>query len=317
MAADRQPGSGSAAQASPAPRRGWRPSAWAAPAIVVLGLVGLLVAWHGGGLAGTARWPEQHAVFLAWNARLAAVPSGLWSAITLCGDSTVLVPVLALLVLQRPQAWAAVLASVPAGGLLSASVKHWAAVPRPAAVLDQAGFHLIGPALHQHSFPSGHTLTAFAAAAAVLATCVARPQRRRDWALVAGAVLAASVIALSRVAVAAHWPLDLVAGAALGWLAGLSGALLARRTGWWRWLFFGGGSAAAGAGLVLWGLLLWLRAHAAASGAVVLGLAGACAVVAGLGLLAAGRSPSARPLPAGAGSAAHEPSMAGDRPSLF
>lgn len=297
-----------------AQRHAWRPWVWSAPAFVVLAIVGLLVSRHGG-FAGTAHWPEQHAVFLAWNAGFAALPSGLWAAITLWGDSTVLLPVLALFVLGRPQAWAAVLASVPAGALLSASVKHWAAMPRPAAVLDQTGFNLIGTALHQHSFPSGHSLSAFAAAAAVLATCVARPQRGRDWALIACAVLAASLIALSRVAVGAHWPLDLAAGAALGWLAGLSGALLARRTGWWRWLFFGPGCPAAGAGLILWGLLLWLRAHEAPTGAVVLGLAGGCAVVAGFALLAAGRSLGMRPLPAAAGSAAHERSVASDRRS--
>ena len=271
---------------------------------MTLVLVGLLVSWHGGGIAGTARWPEQQAVFLAWNTSFAALPSALWSAITLLGDSTVLMPLLALFVLGRPRVWAAVLASVPAGALMSVSVKHWAAVPRPAAVLEQTWFNLIGPALQHNSFPSGHTISAFAAAAAVLATCVARPQRRRDWALIACGLLTATLIALSRLAVGAHWPLDLAAGAAIGWLAGLSGAALARHPGWWHWLFLGAGRQAAGAGLILWGLLLWLRPHETLTCAVVLGVAGLSAVGAGFTLLVAGRSLSALLRPATAGSSA-------------
>lgn len=313
MAADRQPGSGSATQASAARRDAWRPWVWAAPAFIALALVGLLVSWHGGGIAGSARWPEQQAAFLAWNASFAALPPALWSAITLLGDSAVLMPLLALFVLGRPQAWAAVLGSVPAGALMSVSVKRWAGVARPAAVLDQTWFNLIGPALHNNSFPSGHTISAFAAAAAVLATCVPKPLRGRDWALIACGLLAATAIALSRVAIGAHWPLDIAAGAAIGWLAGLSGAALARHAGWWHWLFFGSGRTATGAGLILWGLLLWSRPHETPTCTAVLGVAGLGAAGAAITLLAAGRSLSALPLPATAGSSARDAAGAGDR----
>lgn len=228
----------------------------AAPALFTLVLVGLLVSWHGGGTAGSARWPEQQAVFLAWNTGFAALPSALWSTISLLGDTTVLLPPVALFLLGRPQVWAAVLASVPAGALLSTSLKHWAVVPRLAAVLDQTWFHLIGPALQHNSFPSGHVITAFAVAAAVLATWVPTPRRGRDWVPIVCGLLAATAIALSRIAVGAHCPLDLVAGAPVGWLAALSGAALARRTGGWGWLFQGAGRHAAAAGLILWAAAL-------------------------------------------------------------
>lgn len=315
MVAYRQPGSGNATPASAGRRGAWRPWVWASPAFIALVLVGVLVSWHGGGIAGTAYWPGQQAVFLAWNTSLAALPPTLWSAMTLLGDSTVLMPLLALSVLGRPRVWAAVLGSVPAGALLSVSVKQWAGVPRPAAVLDQTWFHLVGPALHHNSFPSGHTISAFAAAAAVLATCVATPQRGRDWVLIACGVLAATVVALSRVAVGAHWPLDIAAGAAIGWLAGLSGAALARYPGWWHWLFLGAGRQAAGAGLILWGLLLWLRPHGTMANAALLWLAGLCAIGAGFKLVSSGRSVDALPppLPLGAGLSAQEALGASDR----
>lgn len=316
MAADRQPGPDSAASALQARRRrAWHPWAWAAPALIILALVGVLVSWHDGGIAGAARWPQQQAVFLAWNKGFAVLPSALWSALTLLGDSTVLIALLALSVIGRPRIWAAVLASVPAGALLSVSVKQWAGVPRPAAVLDQTWFNLIGPALHHNSFPSGHTISAFAAAAAVLATCVAQPQRGRDWVLIACGLLAASAIALSRVAVGAHWPLDLAGGAGIGWLAGLSGVALARYPGWWHWLLFGAGHRATGSGVILWGLLLWLRPHATVTSALVLGVAGFSAVAAGFALLAVGRPVSALPLPVTAEGPSPEATGAGERRS--
>lgn len=252
--------------------RGW---AWFLPAIVALALVAGVTSYEGG-IANTVRCSGHQAAFLALNAAFAAFPSALWSAFTLLGDSTVIMLLLAPLLMARPQAWAAVLASVPAGGLSSLLIKHWAALPRPAAMLDHSLFSLIGPPLLTNSFPSGHSLTAFAVAAAVLATVASsRPGRNRLQ--VAAGLLLAVVVALSRIAVGAHWPLDLVTGAAVGWLAGLCGAELARRTGWWRWLFFGAGRRLASTGLIVAGAMLWLRQHGTSACAVelVAGLSGA------------------------------------------
>jgi undecaprenyl-diphosphatase len=65
---------------------------------------------------------------------------------------------------------------------------------------------------HSHAFPSGHTTTSFACAT-VLAGF--EPRLR-----VAFFVLAAA-IAYSRVYIGVHWPLDVLAGAALGIAIGL------------------------------------------------------------------------------------------------
>lgn len=302
MEADQQPALGSALDVPGKARGPWHGWVWGAPAVVTLTVLGLMVAWQGGGIASTARWPEHQAAFLVLNAALAALPAALWSGITLLGDSTVLMPLLALFLLRRPQVWAAVLASVPVAALFSALVKHWAGVPRPAAVLDQASFNLIGSALHQNSFPSGHSITAFAATAAVLATLAS--SSRREWLLVVAGLFVATTIALSRVAVGAHWPLDLIAGASGGWLAGLSGAALARPTGWWRWFFLGAGKQVASAGLILWGLLLWFRPHDTLACATVLGLAGLSGIGAGIGLLLKGQPVRAWAAPLAAGSSA-------------
>ena len=287
----------------------WRGWVWAAPAVLALVLLGLAVAWQGGGIAGTARWPAQQTAFLALNAAFGALPAPLWSAVTLLGDSSVLMLLLALWLFRRPQVFAAVLASGPASAVFSRLLKHWTNVPRPAAVLDHSSFHLIGPALHHNSFPSGHSISAFAAAAAVLATLAWSPRRGRDWVLIVAGLMVAVVVALSRIAVGAHWPLDLVAGASGGWLAGLSGAALARHAGWWRWLFLGAGRRAAGVSLIVWGLVVWFRLHDTLAGAAVLGLAGLCGIAAGLGLLLTARSASALPVPLATESSAPDASV--------
>ncbi|MGK7345290.1 MAG: phosphatase PAP2 family protein [Candidatus Nitrospinota bacterium M3_3B_026] len=63
--------------------------------------------------------------------------------------------------------------------------------------------------LFARSFPSGHSQAAFTAAA-----FFALYYRRRRAALYA----AAAMVALSRVYLGAHFPLDILAGSALGWL---------------------------------------------------------------------------------------------------
>jgi undecaprenyl-diphosphatase len=73
---------------------------------------------------------------------------------------------------------------------------------------------------HSHSFPSGHTAVAFAAAA-VLAWLVPRA---------APAFLAlALAIGYSRIYVGVHWPLDVVGGAVIGLVTALLLLAVARR----------------------------------------------------------------------------------------
>ncbi|NDG41892.1 MAG: phosphatase PAP2 family protein [Betaproteobacteria bacterium] len=176
----------------------------------------------------------QHIAFLSLNRLATRLPAEFWSFCTLLGDTTVLFALMSPLLLWRPQALMACMAAVPAGALFSVVVKHVSDIPRPGAVLELGQFHLIGPLLTRHSFPSGHAITAFAAAAAVLATAAPRLKSRRSGALLLLVLGLATTVGMSRVAVGAHWPLDVLFGAAGGWLAGLSGALLTRtyRSAW-------------------------------------------------------------------------------------
>jgi undecaprenyl-diphosphatase len=73
---------------------------------------------------------------------------------------------------------------------------------------------------HSHSFPSGHTATAFAAAT-VLSALLPRGA--------AGFFVLAAAIGYSRIYVGVHWPLDVVGGAVVGVVTALLLLAVARR----------------------------------------------------------------------------------------
>jgi undecaprenyl-diphosphatase len=87
--------------------------------------------------------------------------------------------------------------------------------PRPPAVLDD--LHVRETA-SGFGFPSGHTTMAFALAASI------HPLLPRRWRWVGWSL--ASVVGVARMHVAAHWPADIVGGAALGTAVGTAAWLV-------------------------------------------------------------------------------------------
>ncbi len=223
-----------AAPAQVGPRQAW--TVWqflacAAPALAGFGLAVALHTWQ----------VPQRDVFLLFNAWAASHAPAMWAALTMLGNTFVLVCLLSPLMLLRPQIVVAIVAAMPAGGVLSLTFKRFFDAPRPADLIDSAQFNVVGVWLTGNSFPSGHTITAFAAAAAVCACHDLHPRAvTKRWMNVATVALAC-LVGASRIAVGAHWPLDVLAGASLGWLAGLSGVWICQRwpciwqTAIWQW----------------------------------------------------------------------------------
>jgi membrane-associated phospholipid phosphatase len=252
--------------------------AWIAPALLALAL---------------ALWLQLRApqveLFLAINRWSGQFPVAFWSFATLLGEADVLFCLLSPLLLWRPQMIVAVLAAVPLGGLLSVTLKSLFQASRPASVVDPAQFNLIGIALGNASFPSGHTITAFAAALALVLVRVAdgsgAAQRKAGSSaplFAALALMLATLIGLSRVAVGAHWPVDVLAGAACGWLAGCSGAWLsARFPGIWRSEL---SQFVIGQLFLLTGLWLLFKTPAYPAGVLAIWLAVACVLATVIGL---------------------------------
>lgn len=151
-------------------------------------------------------------LFLAIQTQTRLLPDLWWAHLTLLGDTWAALAWIAILGRYHPRLLWASLWTLLAAALLIHSSKFFFKLPRPAAVLAPEELHLIGPALYYRAFPSGHALTAFALAGLLWHSF---PR----FSLRLGVLLLATGIALSRIAVGAHWPQDLVAGAALGWLA--------------------------------------------------------------------------------------------------
>ena len=137
------------------------------------------------------------------------ISDGLAAHLTELGNGSV-VGILALgLTIKYPDIAKRFLIITLVSGILIAGFKQFFSDPRPAGVLAQTDFHIIGDVLKRYSFPSGHTTTAFAMAGFIMLTFASLPLRIFVFLL---AVLAG----ISRISVGAHWPEDILAGAPLG-----------------------------------------------------------------------------------------------------
>lgn len=184
------------------PRATWSSGAWLQ---LALGLAAV-----GGGTALSG-----HALDRAWcldlNAALSAWPQSwsflTWSALGIC--SALLLTALSA---REPRRVAALVMALILGGLLVHVLKRSLQVERPLAVFgpDHPLFHVIGDRLHKGSMPSGHSATAFAIAGLMVWREQGRPLSRHLW------WVWAALQALSRIAVGAHWPSDVLAGSGIG-----------------------------------------------------------------------------------------------------
>lgn len=168
-------------------------------------------------------WYEPK-VFYALNHGFGVLPDRFWSLCSLFGTGWAIYAVSAPALWRSPRLMLAWLCTAPLAGLFTRLGKAMADNPRPLEVLGPQGLNVIGEPLYIASMPSGHTITAFAGAAAIYFTL--NPATRRRWLLL---FVAAAAVACSRVAVGAHWPADTVVGAAAGVISGLSGAWLSQR----------------------------------------------------------------------------------------
>ena len=176
------------------------------------------------GMAVLIASDSNRSLFLYLNGLGTLASDVLWQNLTVLGGTLAGLTLLAPLIGRRPDiiwslALAAILATLWVHGL-----KDPIGALRPPAVISPELLHIIGPAHHYSSFPSGHSTTIFTVAG-ILSLYLRRSAL--IWLLPA-----ALLVALSRIAVGVHWPLDVLGGAFGGWLSAVLGTLLAQR---WHW----------------------------------------------------------------------------------
>jgi membrane-associated phospholipid phosphatase len=209
----------------------------------------------------------NRSLFLYLNGLGTLASDVLWQNLTVLGGTLVGLTLLAPLIGRRPDiiwslALAAILATLWVHGL-----KDPVGALRPPAVIPPELLHIIGPAHRYSSFPSGHSTTIFTVAG-ILSLYLRRTAL--IWLLPA-----ALLVALSRIAVGVHWPLDVLGGAFGGWLSAVLGTLLAQH---WRWGVSRSGKWILGLALAACALALLISPDTSYPEAIMLqrGLALAC-----------------------------------------
>ena len=144
---------------------------------------------------------QHHAPWLdtpMWLLSLSGVGGSIW--IGIAGAMAAWVPRL------RPAAWQLLLVVILSQVVVDHGLKPWFARERP-FVLDPAS-RVVGYQSRTPSFPSGHSASSFAAAT-VLTFAIRGRGLVLAWILALG-------IALSRIYIGVHYPLDVAAGALVG-----------------------------------------------------------------------------------------------------
>jgi len=175
-------------------------------------------------VAGVVVWRDpalNEAGFHAVNDLGPAAPA-LWSALSVAGLALSAWIYLVAFAQARPERVARLLWICAVGGIIINQVKHRLPSPRPLLALGPEHVHVIGEGLRIGSMPSGHSAMAFVVLTLMLAERREHPaadgQRFAAAAAAVGWALLAFGIALSRLAVSAHWPGDALFGSGLGLL---------------------------------------------------------------------------------------------------
>ena len=162
---------------------------------------------HMGGFFAAQFWTRQ-------------LPDQLWEMLTVIGDERLLLALTLPLAMRSPRLMLGVVVAAVLAALACRGVKLAFALPRPIQVLPLDQMTLIGSASHSPALPSGHTAAVFAWAGALR---IWHSTRLGGWAMAL-----AGLAGVSRIAVGAHWPLDVLVGAALGLAAARFAVPLAR-----------------------------------------------------------------------------------------
>ncbi|MBN8576585.1 MAG: phosphatase PAP2 family protein [Cytophagales bacterium] len=165
-------------------------------------------------LAGVAALLIPKGADVVWiNSRHHGLLDYFFSAITLLGDGIWILPALAIVLFIRFEyAIQFMLSGVLCGALVSLGKRVlFAGAGRPITLLDHSLLHFVeGVKVHSHhSFPSGHTATAF-----VVAVGLAIYLKNKHATIVL--LLLACLVGYSRMYLLQHFLVDVVGGAAIG-----------------------------------------------------------------------------------------------------
>jgi len=188
------------------------------------------------GALSVERYVEiQKDIFIDINSTLGQFPS-LMLNLTQLGDALIFLSFLTLLIIYAPKFWESLISASIVSAILSKFLKVLFSVPRPAAILDNETFIIIGKKLIGHSsLPSGHSITTFT----IITVLMYAFMPKKISSKVAWIILLIGlgfIIIFTRVGVGAHFPLDVIIGGIIGYISGLIGIFISKNDKLWAWI---------------------------------------------------------------------------------
>ena len=188
------------------------------------------------GALSVERYVEiQKVIFLDINSTLGQFPS-LMLNLTQLGDALIFLSFLTLLIIYAPKFWESLISASIVSAILSKFLKVLFSVPRPADILDNETFIIIGKKLIGHSsLPSGHSITTFT----IITVLMYAFMPKKISSKVAWIILLIGlgfIIISTRVGVGAHFPLDVIIGGIIGYISGLIGIFISKNDKLWAWI---------------------------------------------------------------------------------
>lgn len=177
----------------------------------------------------------QQEYFFFLNSVLSRYPD-LQYNLTETGNTLVVVSFLSIFILHAPKMWESLASALLVSCLFSRVLKKAFAVPRPAAFFDNDSFVIIGRTLTGHnSLPSGHSITIFTALSIVMfAFMPSKLKNKIVWC--SFFVLTGIMLIFTRVAVGAHYPIDVFIGGIFGYISAIAGIFISRKYSIWKWI---------------------------------------------------------------------------------
>lgn len=177
----------------------------------------------------------QKDCFLFINSKLSQFPNTIYN-LTQLGDCLISFSLLTLFIICAPKIWESLLSASLVSCVFSTILKKLFAVPRPALAFDNSPFFIIGKTLcGNNSLPSGHSITIFTTFTVLLFSFM---PKKLDYKIlwIFFIITTAFSLALTRVGIGAHYPLDVFIGGIFGFISGLLGIFITRKYKIWDWI---------------------------------------------------------------------------------
>ncbi len=168
---------------------------------------------------------SHHSLFLTINNAGSHIADKVWIFSSIFGNKAFVLILVLLVFWHKPQLLRATLIAGLIAILISFSITPLIALARPPAVLDPVSFHLIGERLTGGSFPSAHAMGTFA-----ILGSIAFYFKNRFLSLLI--FMLSSFVGLSYIMLGVYWPIDILIGAALGWVCAWLGVYLISANLW-------------------------------------------------------------------------------------